>query len=121
MEMGVLKTAYDARERQRERARAWVVFQSSAVLASHPSALTRHGCMLLSLNSQLLLGAISVHLKFSSQALLFPFAAVSLQHPITQNQAWLTVLGCRNEWLPPKARRQYSRVETSGDIRGFDS
>lgn len=76
--MAVLKGAYEKRER--EHGRGGVVFQSSAVLSSHPSALTCHRCMLLSLNSQLLLDAISVHLKFSSRPLSFPPAhtAVSL-------------------------------------------
>lgn len=53
MEMGVLKGAYEERE-----SKGRIKFQSSAVLSSHPSTLTRHGCMLLSLNSQLLLDAI---------------------------------------------------------------
>lgn len=86
------------------------MFQSSAVLSSHPSNLTRHRCMLLSLNSQLLLDAISVHLKFSSQALPFPSAhtAVSLwdgsqrTYPIIQNQAWVKVLGCKMNGSNPK-------------------
>lgn len=80
MGAGVLKGAFGERGKERERERGRVKFHSSAVLSSHVSTLTRHGCMLLSLNSRLLLDAISVHLKFSSQALLFPPAhtAVSL-------------------------------------------
>lgn len=75
MEMGVSKGTYKKRERARE---GHVSALSCAVLS--PPTLTRHRCMLLSLNSQLLLDAISVHLKFSSQPFLFPSAhtAVSL-------------------------------------------
>lgn len=68
MEMGVSRGVcnreIEEQERERKRERQSIMFQSSAVRSSHPATLTRHRRKLLSLNSWLLLDAISAHLKF---------------------------------------------------------
>lgn len=81
MEMGVSRGVYEQRNR-RERVgdRERLMFQSSAVLSSHPTTLTRHRRKLLSLKSWLLLDAISAHLKFFSEPLLFPLAHAAVSH-----------------------------------------
>lgn len=102
------------REREKDR-EAGVMFQTSAVLSSHPSALTCCGCMLLS-------AIISRHFCPSEVFLLFPSAqAAAFEAGAIQRRGIKRRRGSwRAEWMAPIQ----SEVPTlagalSGDVRGF--
>lgn len=113
---GCVKRGVYIKERERENDReAGVMFQTSAVLSSHPSALTCYGCMLLS-------AIISRHFCPSEVFLLFPSAqAAAFETGAIQQCSIKRRRGCLcAEWMAPiQSEATTLTGALSGNMRGF--